>query len=378
MGNKIRMQSVIDIISKYPLVVCYGAGSKGIQAVHILEKYGIRPNYFVDNNPRKWNTKLERIPIISYKELKEKEQDYIILLTCVYANAIEISKQLINEGEKNRIIHFANPFKVEEKLLNVDEIPDFEQICNYNLNMLEDDKSRQIFCDFLKWKMTGNQTYTYKYTEGDWREFFSSGLILPERYSYIDIGAYTGDTILRFLTLNGGKCNKIIAFEPDINNYNSLKNMISEMRLEELEIECHKEGVWSNNGYLNFYSSNDGKVYESSNFFVDTRKIITTKRAGQGIEEKIVVHCLDYYKYKKKDMGQTIIKIDALASEYEILLGAKQTIRELHPVLIMELGTYSKHIFDMIPYIYRLDNSYKFYLRQMKTFNNSRTILYAL
>lgn len=367
--NKIRLEQN---------VVCYGAGSKGIQSLHLLREMDIEPQYFIDSNKSKWGTKVEGIEVIGYEKLKELTSQYCILLTCVYTNACEIELFLREQGEKNPIIFFANPFKAEEKLLSIEEVKNNKLNLEKSYKYLSDEKSKNIMLDFLNWKMTGNQSYTYRYTEGDWKEFFYDD-ILPKskKYTYVDIGAYTGDSIIRFLAFAEGFYDKIIAFEPDKSNFNAMRDSFDKLRLNNLKIEYINKGLWSCNTELSFYSAPDNKIYESSNFFADTDRLIMSGRKIDGMqhEEKVNVNTLDSYKI---NADKLLIKIDALASEAEILFGGGQIIKEQHPILIFEFGTHSKHIFDLIPFIYHLDNSYKFYLRQLSTFNNSRTILYVL
>ena len=91
--------------------------------------------------------------------------------------------------------------------------------------------------------------------------------------------------------------------------------------------------------------------------------------------EKLEVYKLD--NYLSLLQGNLLIKIDALGAEYEIICGAKEIITKCRPVVIMEIGTRFKDIFAVIPMLWSLNNDYKFYLRQLKVFNNSRTILIA-
>lgn len=360
-------------------VVCYGAGSKGIQSLHLLREMNIEPRFFIDSNKDKWGTKIEGVRVIGYEELKELESKYCILLTCVYTNACEIESFLRTQGEKNPMIFFANPFKAEEKLLLIEEVKNNEVKFKKSYELLSDKKSKEIMLDFLNWKMTGNQSFTYKYTEGDWKEFFYDE-ILPKnkKYTYVDVGAYTGDSIIRFLAFVEGCYDRIIAFEPDKSNFKAMKDSFNKLRLDNMKIEYKNEGLWSKNTELSFYSASDNQIYESSNFFADTDSLIMSGRKNGNMqhEEKVSVNKLDSYYINTEN--KLLIKIDALASEGEILFGGGRTIKEQHPILIFEFGTHSAHIFDLIPFIYDLDNGYRFYLRQLRTFNNSRTILYAL
>jgi len=362
---------------KEKIVICWGAGSKGKQTVQLLADKGIYPVAFCDNNPQLVGGHIKGIPIYNYDTIREKYKKYCICITATLYNAIEISKMLKLQGEINEIFFMANPFKAENKFLDTSEIIRNYKEYEESYKALEDEKSREIFISFLNWKITGNQYLTYEETDKDWIGFFDRELI-PNRidYCYLDVGAYTGDTIVRFLALENGKYNRIIAFEPDDNNFDRLNSLIENGGMER--IMCLKQGLWSENGELVFYMRNGEETYESSNFFREVDVTLSNSLSGGGKAETVAVRTLDSYLDEIAEEEHILLKIDALASEGEIISGGMELIRKKKPVIIMEYGTHSEHISDMIPLIKGLRNDYKFFLRQKTSSNNSRTVLYAV
>ena len=362
---------------KKKTLICWGAGSKGKQTSQLLAEKGIYPEAFCDNNPQLAGEYIDGIPIYNYETIREKYEEYCICITATLGNAIEISKGLKSKGETNEIRFMANPFKAENKFLDTSEILKNYKEYEESYMALEDEKSRKIFINFLNWKITGNQYLTYGETETDWLEFLDRKII-PNRedYCYLDVGAYTGDTIVRFLALENGKYNRIIAFEPDDNNFDKLNSLIENGRLER--ITCLKQGLWSENGELLFYMRSGEGTYESSNFFRAVDITLSNSISGGGKAETVKVRTLDSYLDEIADEEHILLKIDALASEGEIIGGGVEMIRRKKPVIVMEYGTHSEHISDMIPLLKGLRSDYKFFLRQRPTGNNSRTALYAV
>ena len=364
-------------IRMYKNIFFYGAGSKGMQTFELLKKKGIKPVAFLDSNDNKWGKDLCGIPIESYQYAKEFE-DRCILITTVYRTAISIKKCLIAQGETCPIIVCSNPFKSEVKTVTKKEV---EACSNAGMSfeLLSDEKSKNIYIDWINWKITGDNLPLAVWTEGDWLEFFSSSLVpFCDDYTFIDVGAYTGDTLMRFLSFVRGKYKKIIAFEPDSNNYACLKDFISNGRIPTDTIEINQVGLWSREDELTFFSASDGNAYESSNFYVDTNDIITISRKRENRSSnttKMKVHRLD--DCLNSIEGNVILKIDALSSEFEILCGSEKLIRERKPIIIMELGTRYSNMFDAIPFINSINSNYTFYLRQLSNFDTSRTILIA-
>lgn len=367
-------------IRRHKNVFCYGAGAKGMQTVKLLRKYyDIVPTAFIDGNEEKWGKTCAEIPVVSYGEVKEKYDEYCILVTCVYHNAKEIVGMLHAAGERNPVFQVCNPYKAEIKLLTVEEIKKDEEQLEITYEALEDDKSREIFTAFLYWKMTGDMMRLAQHMEGDWMEVFGCDLLPAcEDYVYVDVGAYTGDTIVRFLSFCKGRYERIIAYEPDEANYSECLNLIRNGRLEK--IETVKMGLWSRKEEKKFFTVGRNSVYESSNMFGGVQDIISTERVkeidGDSSVEIMMVDTLD--NQLKGIGGKMIWKIDALASEVPILYGAEKSIRTLKPIIIMEYGTHSEYMAETIPYLKKLNPEYKFYLRQRYTFNNNRMILYVM
>ena len=366
-----------DKFRQFDHLVCYGAGSKGLQTLELLKKKGINVDYFVDSYRDKWGTKWGGIETVGYEEIRKLKR-YCIVITTVYSTALEIEENLRKKGEQNPIFFCANPFKSEVRFLTRQEAMSEDGV-NKTLEILHDEKSKKIWVDFINWKITGCHSYTTKYTEGGWLEFFDSNVVpYKEDYTYIDIGAYTGDTILRFLAFCHGKFKKILAFEPDETNYVRLLSFVNDGRLPVEKVDMIKSGLWSEEKDLSFYSAGDGDKYESSNFFNDTSLILPAERKETGHSSADnILHVKKLDQFDDLISGNVLMKIDALSSEHEILVGAAETIRKNKPVIVMELGTRYDRLFETVPFLRSLNKDYLFYVRQLRSFDNSRTIMIA-
>lgn len=368
-----------NTIKQYKNVVCWGAGAKGRQTKLLLQQKGINVKYFIDSNNKKWGTIIDGIEVISYEKLKTLTE-YCILITTVYGASKSIKEFLYKEHEKNPVYCCANPYKSETVFLTKEKVLN-DKKAEETYKILKDEKSKDIFVGFINWKITGDHSYTTKYTEGNWMKVFSTDLIPQKEYTYFDIGAYTGDTILRFLAFSGGKYKKIIGFEPDPDNYKRCLDFIDNGDMQQDTISIKETGLWSKKQELVFYTAGDGEKYESSNYFVNTSTILPIDRKSKietekENEMKVKVDILDNYinEVEGKDV---LIKLDVLSSEYEVLKGAEKMIAQFKPVILMEIGTRYDSTFDSILYLKKLNGSYEFYLRQILFNSNSRTFLIA-
>lgn len=162
----INGSSYFEKIRNYENIICYGAGSKGAQTVEALKLYDILPSMFVDSDETKWGQNCAGVPIVGYNEMKEKCAEYCILITAVYANAIEIYKSLKQKGETADIYFMSNPYKAENKFLTDKDLDEDKEKLLQSYDSLKDAMSKEIFVQFLNWKITGDASKMYKYTGG--------------------------------------------------------------------------------------------------------------------------------------------------------------------------------------------------------------------
>ncbi len=112
---------------------------------------------------------------------------------------------------------------------------------------LADAVSRETFASVLNYKLSGKLSYLQACTTNrteDLRTIFSFG----REETYLDLGAYNGDTVQEFLQLTHGRYKKIIALEPDPKNFKKLTDFVRQNELKH--ITCLQAGVWNDCGSL--------------------------------------------------------------------------------------------------------------------------------
>ncbi|MDR0836180.1 MAG: FkbM family methyltransferase [Tannerella sp.] len=261
--------------------------------------------------------------------------------------------------------HIKRKFKVAISVSYLSEIFDMEIITQKFLienkafledfyNQLADQRSKDSYIAYLLSKT--RQDMKYLPPIFDKTQYFPSDIIqFTENESYMDCGAFTGDTIEDFLKASGGKYNKIWAVEPDKNNYKKLLNYLCEMNLTDIKT-IHK-GIYSYSGKLPFAENASmlSMIDEKSDNYiaVDTIDNIT---AGEPV---------------------TYIKFDVEGAELEALKGAAQTIKKYKPTLGVSIYHKERDLIDIPLYIKQLVPEYKFYFRVHKKLAID-TILYCI
>lgn len=382
--NYIDSSSYFEKFIKDKNIVCWGVGAKCRQAFSIFKKMQIKPLAVCDGNPVLWGQNINfegnNYKIENYEDIKKKYTNILFVLTMAINNAIEVKRFLESNGE-TKIIQFCNPFKVDNVLLDSNFIDINKDKIAKVYEILQDDLSKKIFIENLNYKITGDMLNLYGETKGD--SFFEQSILGDcNNEVYIDIGAYTGDTVCKFLQYTRGNYKYIYAFEADEGNFCALKNFIRYGRINKIGI--YNCALWSEKSEMTFHTSSDNSVinYDSPNLYrgIDNAIDNSTRQKyvshGVKYEQKIIsTYPLDQIELEYKP---TIIKINALAADFEIIKGAKDLIANNKPKLIMEHAVKPENITDIILYIKMLNDDYKFILRQVNIFGDSKTVLYAV
>ncbi len=370
-------------IKKYNHIIIYGAGNKAKLTIPLLENKGIVPCVVCDGNSALWGkTFLGKYPICSYEQATSKFSNYCILICATVHVATEIIEELGKKGEKNPIYHCCNLFKVDSRFLSTQDY--LSNLDRYSAvyDLLQDDLSKQIYIEFLNSKMTGSMFSLQKLTDGD--TFFDQQLLgsCSSDDVYVDAGAYTGDTLCRFIAYSGLRYKKAILFEADEANFCALKNFVDYGVVPHTQlINC---ALWSEKTEKNFYTLKDNHNlhFGSPNLFNDFNEIAdntslfaSEKQNTSAISQKVETVTLDSVLQSE---SPTIMKINALAADLPILEGSIQTLKRCLPNIILEYGVRPEYILAEVELLHGLNLGYRFYLRQKSIFGDNKTVLYAL
>ncbi len=182
------------------------------------------------------------------------------------------------------------------------------------MSMLADDKSRAVMEEVLNYRMKRTPISIDLYSEND--QYFVEDIVrLQDGEVFVDGGAYTGDTTQQLIdTARKHQINvkKIIAFEPDKNNYNLMKKFYGKRK----QIKIINKGFYSREDSLYFDSERDAGAR-----IVEDKSLSTTKIDVINIDA--VPEC----------KNATFIKMDIEGAEWNALHGAEETIKRNHPKL---------------------------------------------
>lgn len=202
-------------------------------------------------------------------------------------------------------------------------------------NRLADEQSKKVFRNIVKFQITGDLSLTFD-CESSKDEAFEI-LSLSNNESYLDLGAYKGDTVAEFLAYTDGYFH-ITAVEPDAKNFRKLQ-----INCENLgDISYVNSAVWEYSGEISFCGSKGRGG--SKNDSGEKISAVTVDR----LSEK---HLVSY------------IKADVEGAESEMLNGAETVLKAQKPKLNIAAYHRGEDIFYLVNRIAEINGDYKIYLR---------------
>lgn len=204
---------------------------------------------------------------------------------------------------------------------------------------LADEQSRRVFANVLNYKLSGKPQYLWECkTErfDDLKQLFA----FTEAESYLDLGAYDGDTVREFLRLTDGRYTKITAVEADRRNYRKLCAKTEGLAA----LHTVEAAVWDEDTELEF-SDSGGR--QSTLIGAHKRMVKAVKMDNLLGEEPV-----------------TYIKMDVEGVEKQALLGLKEHILRDKPKMFIAAYHYDNDFFALPELIWQLRPDYKIYLRK--------------
>ena len=218
---------------------------------------------------------------------------------------------------------------------------------------LEDDRSRSVFENILKYRVTYDRAYLKRSrTKNDLStQYLVSELQFSDHEIIVDCGAYIGDTAKLFFK-NVPGC-KVIALEPDEKTF----EILCSLKIKGLT--PIKAGAWSEDTTVGF-SDKGGATGGGS--------------IGSSGNTKIEVKALDHLP---ECQTATYIKMDIEGAELEALKGAEKIITRERPKLAICIYHQPEDFFEIPLYIINLNPNYKLYVYHHNN-DITETVLYAI
>lgn len=312
----------------------YGAGFLGQWAIGFLRGEGIEPVACFDGNPARSGTSFCGVTVLPPEQLAVAGVD-LVLITARHAVPF-VQAVLARHGIPGCSL---DGWYVAAHFDAFTEIHD---------GFLPDDRSRQTLRAVMDAMLTGKPSSLEEVVERD-QYFCLPRFMGSEKESYVDAGAYVGDSIERFIWANAGVFDRIRAFEPSARQYAALETrsarLAAEWALDDGAIELNRAGLASGGGRMSAGTAS-GQLQSMALEHADGGDIVAVSLDEHLAGERV-----------------TFIKADVEGMEMPLLKGAERTIAAFRPKLAICVYHYPADIPVIAAHIRSLVPEYKFALR---------------
>lgn len=313
-------------------IFIYGTGDGADKLLDRLIELGIEICGVFASDGFVRNRSFRGYPVLSEEGAREKFGDFVALLSfgTSRAETMDYIKSLME-----RVPLFMPEVPVcGTQVFDLEFAREHKSKLEKVYNSLADEKSKETMKNLIMFKLTGELEYLFQ-NETDEDEVYDNILHLNRGDSYLDLGAYNGDTVLEFISRFGDGGN-IVAVEPDIKNYKKLcKNT------EGKNIEAINAAVMDSEENILFSQAGTRGSHE-----------------GQG-EETSAITIDAICKNRKFDF----IKFDVEGAELKAVEGGKETLKRDKPKMLISCYHKSEDYFTIPLKVLEINPEYKLYMR---------------
>lgn len=335
-----------------PLVL-YGAGNLGRSVLARLRRVGVEPVAFADDTPDKQGRVLDGLSVVTPAEAVARfgaQTVFVVTILNPFSSYLEVERRLRRLTDA-RVIPFLRvawsypeeflphfQFELPQRVL-----PKAAEI-RRALPLFADEESRRQFVAHVRFRLLLDHAALPASSKGD---YFPPDVLapLPPDATFVDCGAYDGDTVRRFIGQQRGDFGRIYAFEPDETNCRRLREYVEALgEGVARRVRVHQAAVGARRGRLRFNSTGD------------------TSAAFDGAGDA-EVEVLPLDEVVEDDGATLYIKFDVEGAEREALAGADRLIRRARPVVAVSVYHRPDDLWELPFYLHSLDLGYKLFLR---------------
>lgn len=336
--------------SPYPIVL-YGMGNGADKIIKVLEEKSIKYcGVFSSDGFQKKGKTFHGFPVLTLGDF-EKIYQKLTVLMCFGSARSEVIENVKRIKEKH--IFYAPDVPLYGNILFDNSFYNLHKKAHDEVySLLADDISKKVFNNTIKYKLSGKVDYLFD-CETSIDEAYLNILKLNSSEIYLDLGAYRGDTVFEFIDRTNNSYNEIIAVEPDIKTFNKLSAATSNINNLTLINACIsnecKKGLFNMNGSRGSNLGVGGKEID----FLSTDSIIGEKEV-------------------------TYIKVDIEGAEGDFIKGARNTIKNHKPKMMISCYHRSDDLINIPKAVLNIRSDYKIYMRHFPSLPAWDTVYYFI
>lgn len=322
-------------------IVIYGMGNGADKLIARLGSYGVTVADIFASDGFVRGHEFHGIRVKSFAEIKEKYSDFVILLS--FATRLGDVMSLIAEMDREYELYIPDmPVAGEDEYFDRAFFNShYAELCEARQRLC-DQESKRVFDSVVNYKLTGKLSYLLEATVD--KDALYCELPCESIKSYIDAGAYNGDTLREAIEYfpNLGYATLI---EPDPKTFKRLNKYLGGV---SLPVNALNMAVWNCVGEASFQGSGNRNSSVSSTASFEHKDTAVRTLSVDSL-----------------DISPDYIKYDVEGAEREALVGSSETIGRCHPTLLVSLYHRSRDIFSIVNYLGREYPFYKMKLRRL-------------
>lgn len=352
--------SVLKMLSleDYVNIGIYGTGLAGQDVLYTLSKMGMEVSFFLDGDETKTGSTFRGKKIIDICSVKEN--DFILIA----ANPkYKIHERLNHKGIANwkyvdpALLYLWSKGFDSNKIKTI--LKENKDKIRQVYDLLGDEKSKKVFELILRHRLSHDLSLIGNIY--DENQYFGNDIIGFVNGNIVDCGAYTGDTLKRFVEQVGNEGGyHYYAFEAEKGNCDSIVRYCKENGIEDVDV--FNLAVYDKKGNLSFLGDENNERIVG--------KIIEQPNSDRLLQADSIDNIL---ANKKIDM----ITMDIEGAELHALMGAKKCISTYKPKLAVSAYHEINHLWEIPLLIRELNPEYQIYYRHYR-WNMSDTVCYAI
>ena len=317
---------------KLPILL-YGTGNGADKILNELNRLGISVSGVFASDGFVRERTYRGFKVTSLTEAETFFGDFIALFS-FGSDRLEVLENIKRIMQKHTLLAPEVPvaggdiFNIEYARAHSDELSTI-------YNLLADDLSRKTFEQTVLFKLDGDISRLFD-CETDKNEPYANILKLKNGSSFLDLGAYNGDTVLDFIN-RVPDFSHITALEPDIKSFKKLEHNLVGYNVKKINA-----AVFSHSGKVIFSKKESrGSTINNGTELIDCI----------AIDDLLIDGFFDY------------IKIDVEGSELEAVYSAKKTIENGKTNFKIAAYHKSNDYFDIPLKFLSFNSNYKLYMR---------------
>lgn len=313
-------------------ILLYGTGNGADKILSELAKYDIEISGVFASSGFVRDRVFRGFKVMSLEEAEEVFSDFTALFS-FGSNRPEVIDNIKRIMVRHTLLAPEVPV-CDGEVFNLEYAKKHSEELYKAYELLADEQSKKVFKETTLFKLDGDISRLFACgTEED--EAFNGILKLKAGDSFLDLGAYNGDTVLDFIK-RVGSYEHITAVEPDKKSFAKLiKNT------EGFNIETINAAISSEVGSIPFsFKASRGSV-SGGDSFIDAVSI----------------------DFLCKDSSFDYIKFDVEGKELDAILGGVKTIKRDKPKMLISAYHKSADYFEIPLKVNEFNPDYKIYMR---------------